>query len=48
VGAELTRELVRTFLAATFDGGERFVRRLNKIRELERMREGVIETASTQ
>jgi ribose 5-phosphate isomerase B len=45
VGAELTRELVRAFLAATFDGGERFVRRLNKVRELEKMVEGVAEHA---
>jgi ribose 5-phosphate isomerase B len=48
VGAELAGELVRAFLGATFDGGERFVRRLNKVRELERMTEGAIETASTQ
>jgi ribose 5-phosphate isomerase B len=37
VGAELARELVRTFLGAKFDGGERYVRRLEKIEELERM-----------
>ncbi len=36
VGAELAGELVRTFLAAKFDGGERYVRRLAKIEELER------------
>jgi ribose 5-phosphate isomerase B len=36
VGAELTGELVRTFLGAEFDGGERFMRRLAKIEELER------------
>jgi ribose 5-phosphate isomerase B len=36
VGAELAAELVRTFLAAKFDGGERYVRRLEKIEELER------------
>jgi len=35
VGAELAGELVRVFLGANFDGGERFVRRLEKIRELE-------------
>jgi ribose 5-phosphate isomerase B len=45
VGPELTRELVRVFLGATFDGGERYMRRLNKIRDLERMVEGAIETA---
>jgi ribose 5-phosphate isomerase B len=35
VGAELAAELVRTFLAARFDGGERYVRRLEKIEEME-------------
>ena len=36
VGAELAADLVRTFLAATFDGGERYVQRLQKIEDLER------------
>ncbi|MGH2920449.1 MAG: ribose 5-phosphate isomerase B [Gaiellaceae bacterium] len=36
VGVELAGELVRTFLAARFDGGERYVRRLGKIEEMER------------
>jgi len=36
VGAELAGELVRIYLAARFDGGERFVRRLEKIEELEK------------
>jgi ribose 5-phosphate isomerase B len=36
VGAELAADLVRIFLAATFDGGERYVLRLRKIEELER------------
>ena len=36
VGAELAAELVRAFLAATFDGGERYVRRLEKIEAMER------------
>jgi ribose 5-phosphate isomerase B len=35
IGAELTSELVRAFLAAQFDGGERYVRRLEKIEEME-------------
>jgi len=35
VGAELAGELVRTFLAAEFDGGERYVARLQKIEEME-------------
>jgi ribose 5-phosphate isomerase B len=36
VGAELAGELVRTFLGAEFDGGERYVRRLEKIEEMEK------------
>jgi ribose 5-phosphate isomerase B len=36
VGPELAGELIRTFLAARFDGGERYVRRLQKVRELEK------------
>ncbi len=36
VGAELAADLVRAFLAATFDGGERHVERLRKIAEMER------------
>jgi ribose 5-phosphate isomerase B len=35
IGLELARELVRTFLAATFSGAERHVRRIAKIRKLE-------------
>jgi ribose 5-phosphate isomerase B len=36
VGAELAADLVRTFLGASFGGGERYVRRLEQIRDLER------------
>src|SRR5262245_32075309 len=36
VGAELAADLVRTFLAASFGGGERYLRRLEMIEELER------------
>jgi ribose 5-phosphate isomerase B len=36
VGAELAAELARAFLAASFDGGDRYVRRLEKIEEMER------------
>ena len=35
VGAELAGELVRAFLAARFDGGERYVKRLEKIAAME-------------
>jgi ribose 5-phosphate isomerase B len=37
IGAELAVDLVRVFLAASFDGGERYVRRLRQVEELERM-----------
>ena len=36
VGPELAADLVRTFLGATFSGGERYVQRLRKIEDLER------------
>ncbi len=36
VGRELAAELVRAFLNARFDGGERYVRRLQKVEALER------------
>ena len=36
VGAELAAELVRAFLGARFDGGERYVRRLDKVNQMER------------
>jgi len=36
VGAELAAELARAFLSARFDGGDRYVKRLEKIEEMER------------
>ena len=36
VGPALAADLVRTFLRARFDGGERYVRRLKKIEAMER------------
>jgi ribose 5-phosphate isomerase B len=36
VGPSLAAELVRAFLGARFDGGERYVRRLEKIEAMER------------
>jgi len=36
VGPELAAELVRAFLGARFNGGDRYVRRLEKIKEMER------------
>ncbi|HUH14403.1 MAG TPA: ribose 5-phosphate isomerase B [Gaiellaceae bacterium] len=45
VGAELAIDLVRAFLAARFDGGERYVQRLEKVRELERAMHDHFETS---
>ena len=46
VGAELAAELVRAFLGARFDGGERYQRRLDKVNEMERtMKSGEVTTA---
>src|SRR5438093_11272635 len=36
VGAELAAELVRAFLGATFNGGDRYVRRLEKVNAMQR------------
>jgi ribose 5-phosphate isomerase B len=40
VGGELAAELVRAFLGARFDGGERYLRRLEKVEALEKMVDG--------
>ncbi|HEU5214145.1 MAG TPA: RpiB/LacA/LacB family sugar-phosphate isomerase [Gaiellaceae bacterium] len=41
IGPSLAADLVRTFLAARFDGGERYVARLEKVRRMEEgMRNG--------
>ena len=46
VGVDLAVDLVRTFLAASFDGGERYVRRLQQVAAMAKgMRDG--EIAST-
>jgi ribose 5-phosphate isomerase B len=46
VGPSLTRELVAAFLNATFNGGERYVRRLRKVAEMERvMKNGEVTAA---
>lgn len=37
VGAELAADLVRVFLGARFDGGERYVKRLEKVEAMERL-----------
>ena len=36
IGASVARELVGVFLAARFDGGERYVKRLEKVAAMER------------
>ena len=36
VGPSLAAELVRAFLSARFDGGERYVRRLEKVEAIEK------------
>jgi ribose 5-phosphate isomerase B len=36
IGPELARELIRAFLGARFDGGERYVRRLQKVEQFEK------------
>jgi ribose 5-phosphate isomerase B len=36
IGPELAAELTRAFIEARFDGGDRYVRRLEKIEEMER------------
>ena len=40
VGAELAADLVRVFLGATFNGGDRYVKRLEMIADLERNSHG--------
>jgi ribose 5-phosphate isomerase B len=46
IGPSLARELVAAFLNATFDGGDRYVERLQKVAELERtMKNGEVAPA---
>jgi ribose 5-phosphate isomerase B len=46
VGAELAVDLVRAFLGARFDGGERYVARLRKVEAMEKeMKDGQVTTA---
>jgi ribose 5-phosphate isomerase B len=40
VGAELAADLVRAFVEARFDGGERYIKRLEKIEQMERAMHG--------
>ena len=46
IGAELAVDLVRAFLGARFDGGERYVERLRKVAAMEtEMKDGQVTTA---
>ena len=46
VGAELAADLVRAFLGAEFDGGERYLERLRKVEAMEKeMKDGHVTTA---
>ena len=46
VGGELALDLIRAFLGARFDGGERYVARLKKVEALEKgMRDGQVTPA---
>ena len=46
VGAELAADLVKTFLQASFDGGERYVARLRKVEAMEKeLKHGEVKTA---
>jgi ribose 5-phosphate isomerase B len=46
IGGELAVDLVRAFLGASFDGGERYVARLKKVAAMEKgMRDGEVTTA---
>jgi ribose 5-phosphate isomerase B len=46
VGPSLAADLIRAFLGAEFDGGERYVRRLEKVEAMEReMSDGQVKTA---
>ena len=46
VGPSMARELVEAFLGATFDGGPRYVERLQKVADMERvMKDGQVSAA---
>jgi ribose 5-phosphate isomerase B len=49
VGPSVARELVGAFVAARFDGGERYVARLEKVAAMERgMMDGQVETSDAR
>jgi ribose 5-phosphate isomerase B len=49
IGPSVARELVKVFLQARFDGGERYVARLKKVAEMERtMKHGEVTAAQAR
>jgi len=48
VGPSVARELVEIFVAARFDGGDRYVARLEKVAAMEREMHGEIETSEAR
>jgi ribose 5-phosphate isomerase B len=48
VGPSVARELVEIFLAARFDGGERYVARLEKVAAMERGMHAQVETSEAR
>ncbi|HZQ66513.1 MAG TPA: RpiB/LacA/LacB family sugar-phosphate isomerase [Gaiellaceae bacterium] len=48
VGPSIARELVQTFLSARFDGGERYVARLEKVAAMERGMHGELEASEAR
>ena len=48
VGPSVARELIEAFLSARFDGGERYVARLEKVAAMEREMHGQIETSEAR
>jgi ribose 5-phosphate isomerase B len=48
VGPSVTRELIEAFIAARFDGGERYVARLKKVAAMERGMYGQVETSEAR
>ena len=48
VGPSVARELIETFVAARFDGGDRYVARLEKVAAMEREMHGQIETSEAR
>jgi len=48
VGPSVARELIEAFIAARFDGGARYVARLEKVAAMEREMHGEIETSEAR